>query len=610
MQPDLRMRLYSMSLKPFSTFLNLLFWALLRLKSVLPPRQFLIVSASLVGIASGGVAVILKKLVSVVHHAFVPAQTKDVGLLLYILPFFGVLFTVLFTRYILKGDLGRGVSGILYEISQKSGYVRRHKTFSQVITSAVTVGLGGSAGLESPIVVTGSALGSNIARLLAFGYKERTLLLACGAAAGIAAVFNSPIAGVMFAIEILLPDITTFMLVPLVIAAASGAVFSNVVMHEEQLFFFKYLKPFDYKNIPYYVLLALLSGLVSRYYAKMTHFIEHRFQRSRISVFQKAILAGLLLAGLYYFFPSLFGEGYKSIQALASGRPDTLLQNTLIASKVQAPYNILLVVGFLVFVKVMATSITLSGGGNGGNFAPSLFTGAHLGFFFSRSINQFLGVGLPESNFTLVGMAGILSGVMYAPLTAIFLIAEITGGYDLIIPLMIVSTLSFAMVKHFDPYSMETRKMAEEGKIFTEDKDKNVLLLLQTTDLIEHDIFMLYPDDTLGELVKVITKSKRNIFVVIDREKNLLGILTLDDVRECMFQPEMYEKLRVKDKMKPPPATVSITDNLNYIMQKFDDFGVWNLPVVEGTKYVGFISKAGIFSKYRNQLRSMSEVEE
>lgn len=577
-------------------------------KLFLSPRQFLIFSAVLIGLSSGFLAVILKTLVSIVHLMFMPDKPTNVGISIYILPFFGILFTVLFTKWLLKGNLGRGVSGILFEISKKGSVVQRHKVFSQIITSAVTVGLGGSSGLEAPIAVTGAAVGSNISLGLHFGYKERTLLLGCGAAAGIAAVFNSPIAGVMFAIEILLTDVTTFMLVPLVIAAACGALSSKIMLNEDALFFFKHLQPFDYKNIPFYLVLAFLCGGVSLYYAKMTHFIESRFAGIQNKVFLRAILGGILLAILYYFFPSLFGEGYQSIKYLAANQPNLILQNSFFTDYLSPKVAILVLVGILVFIKVVATCITLSSGGNGGNFAPSLFTGAHLGFFFARFVNFIAPATLPESNFTLVAMAGILSGVMYAPLTGIFLIAEITGGYDLIIPLMIVSTLSFAMVKHFEPFSMETKKMANSGQIFTHDKDKNVLLLLQTADLIEKDIFRLYPEENLGNLVKVIAKSKRNIFVVTDKENDFLGIITLDDVREMMFRQDLYANVYVKNLMKPAPAVVNISDDMNTIMQQFDTSGAWNLPVLDDKKYVGFISKASIFSKYRNQLKNVSQM--
>lgn len=581
---------------------------LLQSKQFLSPRQFLIFSAVIIGLSSGFLAVILKTLVSIVHHLFMPDKPTNVGIAIYILPFFGILFTVLFTKWLLKGNLGRGVSGILYEISKKGSVVQKHKVFSQIITSAVTVGLGGSSGLEAPIAVTGAAVGSNISLGLHFGYKERTLLLGCGAAAGIAAVFNSPIAGVMFAIEILLTDVTTFMLVPLVIAAACGALSSKVMLNEDALFFFKHLQPFDYKNIPFYLVLAFVCGGVSLYYAKMTHFIENRFATIQNKVFFRAILGGLLLAILYYFFPSLFGEGYQSIKYLAANQPNLILQNSFFIDYLSPKVAILVLVGILVFIKVVATCITLASGGNGGNFAPSLFTGAHVGFFFARFVNFLAPATLPESNFTLVAMAGILSGVMYAPLTGIFLIAEITGGYDLIIPLMIVSTLSFAMVKHFEPFSMETKKMANSGQIFTHDKDKNVLILLHTADLIETDIFRLYPEENLGSLVKVIAKSKRNIFVVTDKENEFLGIITLDDVREMMFRQDLYAEIFVKNLMKPAPAIVNISDDMTTIMQQFDTSGAWNLPVLDNKKYVGFISKASIFSKYRNQLKNVGQM--
>lgn len=580
-----------------------------KLKEKLSPKQFIIFAAIIVGIAGGAMAAVLKTLVHWVH---VVAHTEGLfspekNPTKVFLPIIGILLTVLFVDKILKGDLGKGVSNILYEIAQKSAFVKRHKLFSHVITSSLTVGFGGSAGLEAPIVITGSAVGSNIAREWELPYRERVLLLGCGAAAGIAAVFNSPIAGVMFAMEVLLADVTLASFIPLIISAAVGALFSKIVFNESTLFQFRLQEAFNYKNVPFYVLLAVVSAFVSLYYVRISHFIGQLFKKWQVSVYVKALIGGGILAGLIYVFPALFGEGYASIRLLADGQTDVLLKNSIFS---EHRFEDIWVIGFIiatVFVKAMATSITLSSGGNGGNFAPSLFVGTFLGFGFALFFNKIFGTTLPLGNFSMVGMAGVLSGVMYAPLTGIFLIAEVTGGYELIIPLMIVSTVSNFLVRQFEPISPEVKNMIEKGEIFSQDKDRNILLLLKTSNLIETDFKTISADAYLKDLVELIKHSKRNLFAVIDTEQKLQGILTLDDVRNIMFETTMYDTIRVKKLMTPPPSVLSVQESMSDIMKKFDETNAWNLPVIdENGQFLGFISKSHIFSQYRSELISMS----
>lgn len=582
---------------------------LFKLKEKLSPKQFIVLAAIVVGIAAGAMAAILKTLVHIIHTI---AHTEGVfspekSLSKVFLPILGILLTVLFVDKVLKGDLGKGVSNILYEIAQKSAFVKRHKLISHVITSSLTVGFGGSAGLEAPIVITGSAVGSNIASAWTLPYRERVLLLGCGAAAGIAAVFNSPIAGVMFAMEVLLADVTLASFIPLIISAAVGALFSKIVFNENTLFQFRLQEAFNYKNVPFYVLLAIVCAFVSLYYVRISHFIAQIFKKWTINVYLKALIGGLILAGLIYVFPALFGEGYSSIRLLADGQTDILLKNSIFS---EHRFEDLWVIGFIiaiVFVKAVATSITLSSGGNGGNFAPSLFVGTFLGFGFALFFNKIFETTLPLGNFSMVGMAGVLSGVMYAPLTGIFLIAEVTGGYELIIPLMIVSTLSNFLVRQFEPISPEVKNMIEKGEIFSHDKDRNILLLLKTSSLIETDFKTISVNAHLKDLVELIKDSKRNLFAVIDDEGKLEGILTLDDVRNIMFETDMYHKVRVKKLMMPPPSVLSVHESMSDIMKKFDETNAWNLPVIdENGQFLGFISKSNIFSKYRTELISMS----
>lgn len=577
------------------------------LKMRLSQRQFLAFAAIVVGFSVGVLAFFLKTLVHFLQSGldtdrmFSPEKSP----FMLILPTVGILLTVFFIQKVLKGDLGRGVSDILFEIAKKNAFVKRHKIFSHIITAAITVGLGGSAGLEAPIVITGSAVGSNLARTWRLMYRERVLLLGCGAAAGIGAVFNAPIAGVMFAMEVILAEVALSSLVPLVIAAACGALFSKIIFKESILFSFEKQQDFDYHNLPFYLLLAFLSGLVSLWYVRVAHSTTHFFKQMSLNVYLKALLGGVLLAFLMAMLPTLFSEGYPTIRLLADVRPDTLLKNSFFSDLATNNWAIVAFLTATLLIKPIATAITLGAGGNGGNFAPSLFVGANLGFAFARAAN-ILGFRIPESNFAIVGMAGVLAGVMYAPLTAIFLIAEVTGGYDLFIPLMLVATLSHLVVRSVEPTSLETKAMQTRGEVFSQDKDRNILMLMRTSSLIETDFGTVQVCAHLGDLVTTIKKSHRNLFAVLNTEGGLEGIITLDDVREIMFDVNIYDKVLVKQIMKLPPEILTINESMDSVMMKFDNTQAWNLPVLENGKYIGFISKSTVFSKYRTQLMSIS----
>ena len=578
------------------------------LKTRLTARQFEVLVAIIVGLSAGLLAVILKSTVHFIQkglasgHAF---SHNDTPYMVFY-PLIGILLTVYFVQKHLKGNLGRGVSNILYEIAQKSALVKRHKIYSHMVTSALTVGFGGSVGLEAPIVITGSAVGSNIATNFRLGYRDRSLFLGCGAAAGIAAVFNAPIAGVMFAMEVLLSEVTISSFIPLIISAACGGLFSKIVLKEQSLFAFDQELEFNYHNTFYYLIFAIVCGMVSLYYIRVSYAIGVLFKKIPLSIWGKAVVGGVGLAVLIYIFPSLFGEGYASILTIIEGSSAQLLNNTIFEKTVNNEWTFIAFIGAIVFIKPIAANLTLSAGGNGGNFAPSLFVGAYLGCFFARFTQKVFAINLPEINFTIVGMAGILSGVMYAPLTGIFLIAEVTGGYDLIIPLMIVSTLSHVFVRTFEPYSLEVQSMIEKGEVFSRDKDRNILLLLKTSNLIETDIKTILPTASLRQLTDLIKNSQRNIFAVITEGGQLEGIITLDDVREVMFQTDLYDTLTVRQLMHEPPSVVRLNESMSDAMKKFDQTEAWNLPVVdEANLYVGFISKSSVFSKYRTQLMSM-----
>lgn len=566
-------------------------------------KQFLIFSSILVGISAGIAAVILKLFVSFIREYLVEGYffKFDFKYVYLGLPVFGIGITVLIIKYFFKGHINKGNSSILFSIAKKSSYLPFHQMYSHVLTSALTVGFGGSAGLESPIVSTGSAIGSNFAKTYKLGYKERTLLLAAGAAGGIAGAFNAPIAGVLFALEVILVDISISAFIPLLIAAASGALLSKIILNESSLLFFKLQEPFDYHNTPFYVLLGLLAGLVSLYYVNFFDKVESRFSRINSS-FKKWIIGGICLATLYAFFPSLFGEGYDSIKALAELNASQLFKDGLLQSFISDKWVLLLFITATMLLKAFAAGVTLGSGGNGGNFAPSLFVGAYLGFIFSFFLSLIGFADIPVSNFTIVAMAGILSGVFHAPLTGIFLIAEITGGYDLIIPLMIVSAISYIIVKYFHPESLDVKKLKEKGAIVSENKDTSILSKIDTLSLIETDFTPIHFKATLRDIVETIKHCKRNTFPVVKKNNKLLGVIYLDNIREEMFNAELYDKVTAKEVMRKPSTVIDVNEDIFAIMKKFEESGQWNLPVVEEGIYIGFLSKSTILDKYRSQL--------
>lgn len=589
-----------MNINPISKIKLFIEWS----QTKLTKKQFIIFSSILIGLTVGLSAIILK---TFVHYIFLAATFKELGDFKYIfllLPIIGLFLTVLLVKKLLHGKLDKGLSHIHYAIAKKSSTIPKEQMYAQILTSSLTVGFGGSAGLEAPIVLTGAAVGSNYSKSFNLDYRERTLLLACGIAAGIGATFNAPIAGVLFALEVLLIDISISAFTPLIIAAAAGALISKIILQDDILLSFQLKQPFDYNNVPFYILLGLLAGIISVYHSRAFDKIENLFNKSADKIYLNVVIGGVGLAALFFIFPSLFGEGYQSIKILALQQPENLLDNSFFQNYKSNEWFVLAFVGILIFVKAIATAITLGGGGNGGNFAPSLFVGSYLGFFLSKCINMLHITTLPVSNFTLVGMAGILSGIYHAPLTAIFLIAEITGGYTLMIPLMIVSSISFAISKHFEPFSMDTKKLGQSGKIFTNDRDHNILTTIRTSNLIETNFQKIAPDDTLGVLVETISKSKRNIFPVTDKENKLLGIIILDNIREIMFKNEMYDKITAKELMTFPPATISPNQKMESVMKKFDETGAWNLPVIDNGQYIGFISKSSVFSSYRTKLKA------
>jgi len=573
-------------------------------KTHLGSRTLLVMASILVGIISALAAIILKTFVHFMHRIpeyFFGVSGNHVWYLL--LPAMGIILTVMVVRLFFKGKIEKGLGSILFSIVRRSGRVEENKMYSHIITSGITVGFGGSAGLEAPIVITGSAIGSNIATRLGFGDKERVLLLACGAASGIAAVFNCPIAGVIFAIEVLLTDITIPLFIPLLISTATSIIVSKL-LYKGQLFYL-ITNDWYYHAIPFYILLGVICGLISVYMTRVSLYIEEKMETKK-EKYVKALPGGLLVGGLIFLFPPLFGEGYNTVTSLLNGTFQDIVNNSIFVSFRDNPLILVLIVFIIVMVKPIATALTLGSGGNGGIFAPSLFTGAMAGFGLAYLVNLSGISTLHINNFVAVGMAGILAGVIHAPLTAIFLIAEITGGYVLFVPLMIVSAISYFISRYFEPYSIYTKKLAQKGHLFTGDKDTNVLRQILLDDLIETEFFTLLMSDKFEKLIEAFTKSNRNVFPVVDDENNFIGIIQLDNVKELMFRPEMQVDITMKDIVTLEVISIEADENMDSVMTKLENSNLWNIPVTRQGKYIGFVSRSNVLSFYRRILKKTS----
>ncbi len=573
----------------------------------------MIVSCILVGLTAGAAAVAMKTLV----HYMYELSHNDWGvsslfqkIIFYAFPLLGIVLTVFVVKAFLKGQDGKGLSNILFNVAKGGSDVPRRKMYSQLITTPITVGLGGSSGLEAPIAITGAAIGSNFGNAYKLNYRDKTLLLASGVAAGIAGVFNAPIAGVMFSIEVILAGIAVIEFIPLILASVAGTLFCQIVLNQNILFSFPQQESFNYYNTPFYILLGLFCGACSLFFAGASNITEKLLNKLPSKGYYRAILGGMVLVGLCILFPSFFGEGYISIENLASNKAPETLKNGIWDSWTTNELFIIVMIGVIGTFKSIATSVTIFSGGNGGNFAPSLFVGAHLGFFFSSLVNyiyKYFGLDLtkiPVSNFTLVGMCGILSGVMYAPITAIFLIAEVTGGYGLIIPLMIVSSISYFFVKQFKPQSLTAIKLEEKGVILSDDADKNILSVLTLDKLVDKKAYCLYEGDGKKEIMLALKRSHRNIFPVISSDRKLKGVIIMDQLKEVMMDPT--KDYNVNDFMKAPDALIQVSENLVDAMKKFDETNAWSLPVLDGEIFVGMISKSQLLNSYRKELIKQS----
>ena len=560
-----------------------------------------------VGLLSAIAAAVLKYAIHYMHKVLTEGITAVSGNYLYLAyPLIGVFLTFLFVRYIVKDNIGHGVSRILYSISRRKSHLKTHNTWTSIVASTLTIGFGGSVGAEAPIVLTGSSIGSAFGRFFKLNYKNVTLLIGCGAAGAIAGIFKAPIAGIVFTLEILMLDLTIASVVPLLISSVTAATVAYFLMGNTVLFTFNIVEAFSISNIPWYLLLGFISGLISLYFSKMTLFLEGNYSKIKNS-YLKITLGGIVLGGLIFLFPPFFGEGYDTIMSLLQGNSDLIFNNSIFSQYSGSFAVIMLFMAGLVLLKVVASSSTNGAGGVGGIFAPALFIGGINGFFVSSLLRKIFEVDLPDNRFVLVGMAGTMAGVMHAPLTAIFLIAEITGGYNLLIPLIITSTVAFITTRSFEKHSIYHVQLAKSGDLITHDKDKAVLTRMNWKREIETDLLKVKPSDNLGELVKIIARSKRNLFPVVDEYNILEGVVYLDDVREIMFRHELYQTTFVKDLMTIPPSYIDKKENIESVMDAFRKTGAWNLPVLNDGYYVGFISKSRIYSTYRELNIEFSE---
>lgn len=562
--------------------------------------------AAITGLSAGLGAAVLKNLVHLVQEGLNSGIVHDFNYFYFIYPIVGIALAVLFLKYVIKERVGHGIPSVLYSISRKSSIMRRHNMFSSVISSALTVGFGGSVGLEGPTVATGSSIGSNLGKFLRVNYKTITLLLGCGAAGAMAGIFNAPIAAIVFALEVIMLDLTMSSLIPLLIASMTAALTSHLLIGDEILFHMDLAESFENIDVIYFILLGILTGLISVYFIKVYWMISDFFSGIE-NAWKRLLIGGTTLGVILFFIPPLYGEGYKTIHALLTGRAAEIFEGSPAHQFSDNIYIVLALIAGMILIKVIATSVTFGAGGIGGVFAPTLFIGSAAGFLFAKSVNVFSLGDLSVTNFTLVGMCGMISGVLHAPLTAIFLIAEITSGYELFLPLMITGTISFITVRAFVPHSVYTMQLAKRGELITHHKDSAVLTLMTLKSEVEKDFSAVNINASLGDLVKVVAKARRNLFPVVDDKGKLMGIINLDNVREIMFKQELYEEVRVDSLLFHPPSVVSPKDNMEKVMKKFEDTGMWNLPVCEDGVYVGFVSKSKLFSAYRKILLEHSD---
>lgn len=575
------------------------------LKSM-PERTMLIIVAFVVGLLSGLAAVILKSLIHLIQNSLLSWSSPEVSTYLYLLlPGIGMLISMLLVKYLVKDDVGHGVTKVLLAVSRNESRIKRRHTWSSILTSSVTIGFGGSVGAEAPIVFTGAALGSNVARVLGLSYKQMTMLLGCGAAGAVAGIFKAPLAGVLFTLEILLFNISMTAILPLLVSTITATVTSYIFFGMD-VAFAATIEKFALSNLPYYIILGIFCGLVSLYFMKTTLSMEDRIKRIK-KPFMRWGISAFFLGIILFLFPPLYGEGYGNLTDLLNNNIESAASHPFYYELLSSEWSIPIFFFLVMIFKVVAMSFTNAGGGVGGTFGPTLFVGGVAGFIVARVIN-IIGIHpLPETNFVLVGMGGLMAGVMQAPLTAIFLIAEITGGYELLMPLIITSTISFATIRGVESYSIYTKRIANQGDLLTHDSDKAVLTLLKTSQMVERDFIPINVSGNLADLVAAIRQSNRSIFPVVDSKNKFQGVIYLNDIRSIMFDRSLYDSIKIESLMKNAPTVVLMDEKMDSVMNKFEVSEAWNLPVIDiNGEYQGFVSRSKIFSYYREQLQQVS----
>ena len=580
-------------------------------------KHLVLLLSFFVGMFSAAAAGLLKSFIHLIQR-FVETQLIGDGHTWWYLitPIIGITLAALFVKYIVRDDISHGITKILYAISQRKSIIKAHNMWSSVVGSGLTIGFGGSVGAEAPIVLTGAAIGSNLAKTFRLDQKTMMLMIGCGAAGAIGGIFKAPIAGLVFTLEVLMMDLTMTSVAPLLISSVTATAISYLLTGTEPMFPLDTTEAFVVNRIPWYLILGAVCGFVSLYFTRGMNRLEQWMKHKISNMWLKLLVGGAMLSILIFLFPPLYGEGYDVIRQLINGDGSSALNNSPLQtwlannSQLSTVNYQLIIVGYfvaIILLKIVASVATNGAGGVGGIFAPSLFMGAIVGFVTARIMN-ISGITVPESNFALVGMAGMMSGVMHAPLTGIFLIAELTGGYHLFMPLMIVSVISYLTIMLFEPHSLYAMRLAQKGELLTHNKDRNVLTLLKMDSVLETDFVTVFPEMTLGQLVQVISASKRNIFPVIDNDGHLKGILLLDEVRNIMFQPRLYKRFTVSQLMTSPAAILRFDMPMEKVMESFEDTGAWNLPVVDADRhYLGFVSKSKIFNSYRHVLVHFSE---
>ncbi|MCT4674272.1 MAG: chloride channel protein [Prolixibacteraceae bacterium] len=572
----------------------------------LSPRTFVYLLSIIIGIAAGISAVIIKTSVGAMHHlvafAFPDAFQEY---LRFVLPSIGLLLVILFIRYINKKPVRHGIPNVLYSISQRDGKINKHNMYSSIITSALTVGFGGSVGLEGPTVATGAAIGSNLASSFRLEYKKMVIMLGCACAGAMAAIFKAPITAIVFAVEVIMIDLTALSLIPLILSSATAVLVSYFFLGMKAIYFVPVDHGMELMDIPWYIVLGVIMGLCTAYFNRIYRKVSSWFMKVE-SLYHKWIVGGLLLGFLIVLFPPLFGEGYEAINGCLRGDFSYLHDYFIVDIVSSWRFGVFVILLALIIFKVFATSFTFGAGGVGGIFAPTLFMGAHAGVLFAMIVQKLWYPEMDLTTYALLGMSGMIAGVLHAPLTGVFLIAEITGGYTLFVPLMIVSVISFIVTKFFYKFSVYTYQLANRNELMTHDRNQNALSLMRIYDILEKDFYVLKENAKLRDLVNAIEQSHRNLFPIVDSGDRLVGMVKMDDIRHLIFKPDKYDTIHLKDLMYYPEFVCEPTFPMERIVHMFNSSGHYNMAVVDKEgKYLGFISRANVFSVYQKMLKKI-----